>query len=251
MVTSQKISFVAFLKGITVFIILSLSLWHIFFDSKNPLVTEYVKEYKSTVKERDIEILRHFRSNNDVEGESIYLKYKTLLKSINDKKKKEAHAFSFLGRSSFHYWICIFGIVLLGFFFSCKSLLHDIKEGTTYKTYAVSLGGIFISLFWLIHHIFLTQKDFSEHNYIALISVCAAMSTYFTFYLVKNYRYKDEIIEKLVEFILRVKEVHVHRLGVKALFASKTGKPMCNEKEVINTIEKFDKDLLDTINKIQ
>ncbi len=260
--------FFRLILGLLAFFTVTSSLFHIFFKPKSEEYIKHYNSYSGIIKKRDNgtkELLKQFqtvikgKSKDSItiltdqlvlDYEQHYINSRNELKNYSKISKDLASKHSFRGRSSFRYWIYLFGIVLVGLLFSCKSLYHDMKEGSTYKTHFLSLSGICVSLFWAIHLIFLTHKDFKQSNYILLILLCAVMSTYFTYRLVKYFKYKDDIIRNLIQFIIRVKETHMGGLAVKSLYASRTGEPMCSEEEVCDALDEFDRDLQKTIAKV-
>ncbi len=236
-----------------------MSLFHIFFKPYSPEVIKNNKEYRKIIDFRDstqIALLNNLKGRS-ISIDEYHSKMTELLaiskkevKRVNNEKRKINRAFSFRGRSSFRLWIFMFGLVSLGFLFSCKSLYHDIVNGSTYRTSFISISGIFVSLFWVIHLTFLTHKDFNQSNYIILIVVCSLLSTFFTYYLVKYYSYKDVLIVNLLDFIGRVKKNHFKDMAVKSMYAEKTGKALRGEKSVSQSIKEFDSDLAETIKDV-
>ncbi|CAL2092150.1 hypothetical protein [Tenacibaculum sp. 190524A02b] len=244
------------IKGIVAFLLVTMSLFHIFFSPKPQNIIELKNEYKKVIKKRNNQQSEYLESliKGELTKEAYYSKVKKLLinssskvKNINKEKHLINYKFSFRGRSSFRLWIYMFGLVTLGFFFSCKSLYHDIVNGSTFKFQLISLVGIVVSFFWLIHLTFLTQKDFSESKYITLIIICAALATAFTYYLMKYYTYKDAIILKLLSFLKRVKNKHYKDMAVRAVYSEETGTTLATEKTTNEAMEEFDKDLVTTI----
>ncbi|CAL2107677.1 conserved membrane hypothetical protein [Tenacibaculum sp. 190524A02b] len=233
-----------------------MSLFHIFFKSKTKEQLLATKSYKIKVKERDtyqLELINLLEKEEITKKEYVikakesFKYYKNELLKISKYKKKLAYQHSFRGRANFRVWIYLFGLVTLGLFFSCKSLYHDIVNGSTFKFQLISLAGIVVSFFWLIHLTFLTQKDFSESKYITLIIICAALATAFIYYLMKYYTYKDAIILKLLSFLKRVKNKHYKDMAVRAVYLEETGTPLATEKTTNEAMEEFDKDLVTTI----
>ncbi|SEC44542.1 hypothetical protein SAMN04489761_3012 [Tenacibaculum sp. MAR_2009_124] len=253
--------------GIVSFLIVTMSLLHIFFPPKSNDAIDHKKTYKKIIQKRDngnIKLIEGFNEeiktiqNRDsivklamklsVDYKNHYENSRTELRQYTKKKAQINIDHSFRGRSSFRLWVFMFGIVILGLFFACKSLYHDITIGSTFRMHFISFSGIFVSLFWLIHLIFLTHKDFDRSNYFMLILICALLSAIFTYFFVKYYSYKDAIIKNLLKFILRVKTIHVHELGVKSLFAERVGVKISDEeKKVDDLLDEFDSDLKETI----
>lgn len=181
------------------FLMVTMSLYHVFFNSSDAVVNEQYSLYAKKVKERDEEIISYYQRIGDEKAENIYLNYKEELNKIKDHKNLYVKEFSFRGRASFHFWLYLFGLVTLGLFFSCKSLYQDIINGRNFKVYFISICGITISLFWIIHLFFMTHKDFNQHNYVGLILACSIMFGIFGYHSIKYVANKKIKRKKLFE----------------------------------------------------
>lgn len=228
-----------------------MSLFHIFLNAKATGIKENNSAYRSEIKKRD-SIL--FSQLTKIENKSLSTSIISMLKEsklnvkrINNEKREINRAHSFRGRSSKHFWICFFGLVTALLFFSIKSLFDDIKNGSTYRFQFVSITGIIVSFFWIIHLIFFTQKDFQKNSYILLILICACLCSIFIYFLVKYYTYKDDIILKQLSLLERIKTVHYPKIAVKAMYAEKYGKSVTSVKELQKAAEDFQDDLLETL----
>lgn len=232
-----------------------MSLFHIAFDRNTPEQIAHAPLYKIEAVKRDISIdsLQQLFSENLI-TKNQYLSqynitknyYKESLKKISGKRKYLARLHSFRGRSSFHFWLAQFGIIMLAFYFCCKSLYNDFVTGSTYKHQLISISGIVVCLFWMAHLIFLTQKDFNANKYILLLILCASLSSVFIYFLVKHYTYKDDIILKQLSFIERIRTIHYPSIAVKAKYAEKYDKSLISENKVEDEINEFQDDLLNS-----
>ncbi|MCH2197104.1 hypothetical protein [Kordia sp.] len=259
MKTTGKNKAIAILKGIVMFLIVTMSLFHIFFSAKSPKLAENNAAYKLAINDRNSlqnEYLEALK-NKTISIEEYYSSVKELLSkskekigAINDEKRAINFEHSFRGRNSFHFWIFVFGLVSALFFFSCKSLHNDFSRGSTVKFHLVSITGIIISFFWFIHLIFLTQNDFNKNKYIILTIVCASIFSVFTYFLVKYYTYKDQIILKQLSLLQRIKTIYYHDLAVRAVFAEKTGQPLESDKSTKESINEFDTDFMEVVKNI-
>ena len=253
---TKSISPVAILKGIVTFIIVTMSLFHIFFDYQSKDQILHAPKYKLAVKERDSIQKHHLAllSNREITIEeyinlstNLTKTSKSKLLALSAKRKELALAHSFRGRNSFHFWVFVFGLVTALLFFSCKSLYNDIKIGSTFRFQFVSISGILIGFFWLLHLVFLTQSDFTKNKYILLLFVCALFCSAFTYFLVKYYTYKDDIILKQLSFIERVRTIHYPNIALKALYSEKYSKAIISEDAVSASVNEFQKDLHKTM----
>ncbi len=249
-----------FFKSLFVFFIVSLSLFHIFLDSKPKKIEANNLAYKETIKNRNSKqalYLEELKEGNLSVQEyynlatSLMLNSKEKIKKINIGKRKINENFSFRGRSSFHFWIFVFGLVTALFYFSCKSLFDEFVRGSTFKHQFISISGITVSMFWGIHLIFFTQNDFNKNTYVTVIIFLAVLGAFFTYNLVKYYTYKDNIITNLLDLLYRIKTKHYPKVANKVYSYEKDKN---ENKEVLNNskkdIENFDLDLKETINKI-
>ncbi|MFC5046945.1 hypothetical protein [Aquimarina hainanensis] len=227
-------------------------MFHVFFNSKSPKVPANNKKYNEAIAYRNTTQQKYLEDlkSKKLSVDEYYTLTKTLIntskkqiKSINKELGEINKEHSFRGRNSFHFWIFVFGLVTALFFFSCKSLKDDISRGSTFKFQLVSLSGILVSGFWAIHLLFLTQKDFSQNKYLGLIFVCAILFSAFTYFLVKYYTYKDQIIYKQLSFIERIKKIYFAELAFRARYAERVGEAYKSEKTVRDCIDEFQDDL--------
>lgn len=254
-----SISLLNLLKGAFIYSLIAMSLFHVFFDDKSKEMLLASKDYKEKIKERDAFQLNLLLSleNDQITPKEYILKaklgfasYKTELKTIIGYKRERAQEDSFRGRNSFKFWLYLFGLVTLSFFFSCKSLFDDISKGSSFRFHLISLTGVFVSCFWLIHLVFFTQKDFSNSSYIGLIAISAILSTIFTYFLIKYYNYKDEIIYNLISLVERIKKEHFKKVATKAMYSERNDKAMLSTDTVKQDLENFDKDVVETLKGI-
>lgn len=261
---------IPFLKGTIAFLLVSLSLFSVFFDEYSKEYLVHKSTYKSVVKKRDSinksVILNHnkklllaFPNDKKIQAltDNLLLEYdkgflegRSYLKEYTAKKKLLANNHSFLGRSSFHFWIVYFGLITGLLYFSIKSLKDSFSRGSTFRHQFLDIIGVIVSIFWGIHSIFLTQDDFVKNKYILTLSVCSVLGGVFVYFITRYYTYKDVTISNLLSFISRVKEDHYPKVAVKAMYSEKTGEVLETSESVEDNADKFDKDLVQTINGI-
>ncbi len=247
------------IKGVFAFFLVTLSLFNIFFDSKSEDIADNDKKYDKVVADRKEKTLiyRNQLKNKELCVEDFILKTDQLkltcnkkIETLNKEKRKIKQDFSFRGRSSFHFWIFVFGLITALFYFSCKSLFDEFSKGSTFKHQFVSISGLLISGFWFIHLIFYTQKDFSKNTYFFWIFTFAILFSVFTYFIVRYYTYKDQIIFKLLNFIDRVNNKHLVDISAKAIYAEENGKPFQDIKSTSEIMREYDEDLNSTVNNI-
>jgi hypothetical protein len=224
--TFGKLKSKSLLTGIVTFLLVTLSLFHIFFESNPPKVANVVKEYRQVIKNRNNLRSSHLEDlkNRKVSIDEYYAKVTSLIeqsekeiKSLNLERKALSQAFSFRGRKSFHFWIFAFGLVTALLYFSSKSLYKEIKEKQSIGFQINSILGVTVSFFWMIHLIFFTEKDFAKNSYVVFIFLCAVAGA-ISIYLLMRYRVKlaikklekerelDEFQRLGFEFINKVNE---------------------------------------------
>ncbi len=202
----------AIIFGVFAFLIIASSLFHAPLKRFSDEYKEHRKNYKPIISER-IQIQDSLA--NEL-GKTISIEeYKKLrviawnnskakLKKYTAKKNELFSNHMFRGRSNLKFWLFLFGVVLLGFYFSVKSLINDINKKVSSGHEYVSASGISVCLFWFYHLFFQTGEDFYVDKYFYL-SVCIAfLIGFFVFKLIKYFYKKDsliEIIRKLFNFI--------------------------------------------------
>ncbi|WP_159090887.1 hypothetical protein [Aquimarina aquimarini] len=249
---TKGIKILGAIKGVIAFLAVTLSLFHVFLEPKSQAQIDYAPKYKAEVKRLDSLQLHYI---NQLENQELTPKeysviakkhiasYEPSLKKISSMRGKLAREHSFRGRSSLHFWVFVFGLVTALFFFSCKSLHDDFSRGSTFKFHFVSLTGILVSGFWFVHLIFLTQKDFQQNKYVLILAITASLFAVFTYFLIKYYTYKDQIIYKQLSFIERIKKIYYRDMIFKAMYAEESGKPYKSGKLVDDSIDEFHEDL--------
>lgn len=141
--------------GIVAFCIVTMSLFHVPFKRYSKNFLEHKKLYSKILKERNQiqdSLLNELGNTlTIVQYKKAKKKYwnfsQNKLKTYTKKKKKLTEEHSFRGRTSFRFWLFVFGLVIALLFFSCKSLYHDIVNGSTFKFQFISLTGIAVSFF--------------------------------------------------------------------------------------------------------
>lgn len=94
---------------------------------------------------------------------------------------------------------------------------------------------------------FLTLNDFNKNTYIILLLIAGILSSCFTYFLVKNYTYKDDLILKQLSLIDRIKTVHYPRVALKALYSERNDKAMLSADSVKENANAFDDDIVTTL----
>ncbi|TCI84925.1 hypothetical protein [Tenacibaculum sp. M341] len=168
------------------------------------------------------------------------------------KKKKELlmNDQRFLGRANFRYWLTQFGIILLGLYFSVKSLYDDYRKNLKTGHRFISQIGILVSLFWMYHLFFRTAADFYTETYVITEIVLCIIAAFFIANLIKYYAKRESVVKGLISLVLRIKTKHYRNILVKALYAEKHDKSMDSIETTRSQSDEFDRDVKDTFNKV-
>ena len=151
--------------GIAAFIIVAMSLFHFPFKRYSNEYLKNKKLYTPIVKQRNLTqdslLTQLGKTLTIVEYKAAKKAAWSLsqqkLRAYTKKKNQLAKAHSFLGRSSFKFWLKEFGVILLGFYFCSRSLVLDIrKEKSTGHLY-LSISGLTVCFFWLYHFLVLDK----------------------------------------------------------------------------------------------
>ncbi|SEC29000.1 hypothetical protein SAMN04489761_2589 [Tenacibaculum sp. MAR_2009_124] len=172
------------------------------------------------------------------------------LKVYSKRKKSLYKEHSFLGRASFKFWLFVFGLVLLGLYFSVKSLIDDYKRTLKTGHEIISIVGIGVSFFWLYHLFFQTANDFYTEVYLGFKAIICVAIAFFIAQLIKYFTKKQGVIHTLINLILRIKRKHYRKMTVNALYAEKHDKSIDSIESVKQQADELDKDIKDTLNKI-
>lgn len=253
-------SILGFSKGIVAFFLVTMSLFHVFFLPKSADLDAEPLQYRKIIVQRDSTKLSHRALLNSghisipvfVKRETESDKnFKYLFERQREIKFKLEEEHSFRGRSSFMFWIYLFGLVTLGIYNAIANLVYEFQRGSTFKHQIISLVSISVCFFWLIHLIFFTQNDFQTGVYKLLIFMLAVAFTIPTYFIIKYYSYKDNIINSLLGLLLRNKYIHIPNFASKAMYAEIYDKALEDRTTVEEDLERFDKDYNETIKSVK
>ncbi|WP_299135211.1 hypothetical protein [uncultured Tenacibaculum sp.] len=202
----------AILIGILAFLIVGSSLFHAPLKQFSGEYLLHKKNYRPLIKERawlqDSLASELGKSLTISEYQKLRVKYwqnsKNKLKKYSSIKNKLYDDHMFLGRSNLKFWLFLFGLVLLGFYFSIKSLINDIKAEIENGHKYISIAGISICLFWFYHLFFQTANDFYNETYFVYALGISFLVGFFVYGLAKYFVKKEslvKLIRKLFNFI--------------------------------------------------
>jgi hypothetical protein len=253
------------LRGIVIFFLITISLFHIYFDSyptksveKNNNHYDYLTSSRDSIENSLIkqlaigEITKEIYIDKLSKNKSYYKKQISL---CNAEKRQILKDFSFNGRNSFHYWLFIFGLSIS--FFSL-ALLYNYRIVKNSKNKFLkkslkfeSISWTAVSLFWVIHSIFVNKADLPTALYaIVTFSICLAIGYsifYFIKYLVNRKRltlesYKNSI-RRLISLISDIRFNHYFHMAAKAQNKD-------NEKIIKKDVEIVEKKIFSTLEKV-
>jgi len=252
------------IRGIVLFIIITMSLYHVAFNEFSKEQISHKKTYKPIIYERNSkqdELLAKFENNEISKTE--FLKYfknqaklsKEKINSYNYKKRDLAHEHSFNGRNSFHYWFFIFGLsfsfLILSIRYTYKVIKKSEKGDLKKSLIFESIGWIGVSLFWILHTVFKRTDDLPNIVYILVwFSISVIVSTSIFFFIKHlNYRkehtlksYKESIIS-LITLISDIRVNHYFHMAAKAINKD-------NEKIIAKDSEIMDDKIFTTLEKV-
>ncbi|WP_430413124.1 hypothetical protein [Kordia sp.] len=260
----QEISAKSIFKGMILFIIIIMSLTHIYFSNQPNGTRENYLEYKSIIKERDsIQNLLILQLNNStISKEEFILKfnsksehYKDKIKVCNKEKRAIINNFKFNGRKSFHYWLFIFGLSFSFFFLAVRytyQIITDHKKKYLKKSLVLEASAwIAVSLFWVIHSIFVKNADLPKPVYTSIMFIICLLIgfsiVYFIKFLVSRKEhtlqsYKASII-RLIELVGEIRVQHYFHMAAKA-------KTEENENVISKDAAVMDEKIFSTLEKV-
>lgn len=195
--------------------------------------------YKEYYKKHDLILSKHIlQSENlmsDLKSEKITLNQFIATSEVNSQNKKNElneyfagknnlkKEYSFMGYSSFRYFLfaigmpvfSMFAIILLLIFLYNPKHLKDFR-----KFYLVAVFGLmYVATYWLLHTI-LTHTDFKiwtyQFSYILLSAISSALIILFIYFFSKKESILKEKIRYLIGFITYSRENIVKELAIKA-----------------------------------
>jgi len=169
-----------------------MSLIHIIFPEIPKEILEHKLIYKSIIENRNtgeeflLNQLRHDRITKKEYITAIEIHKSESLKEIRQHAKTKralAYKYSFNGRSSFSYWIFVFGLSLSFFVLTLRYVYFNLIYNR-FKTLRRALlfessAWLTVSFFWLLHSVITRTKDcdstaylISRTYYICFYSCC-------------------------------------------------------------------------------
>ena len=229
-----------------------------------PDVAENNKTYKLLIQQRDsIENLLLAQLATDEITKNTYVDrlrlnttfYKEKIKECNKEKREIIRSFSFNGRNSFHYWLFVFGLSISFFFLAIRYTYRiniDYKNKHLKKSLIVEASAwIAVSLFWVIHSVFVQNADLPTPVYAGLMfSVCLLIGVsifYFIKYLIHRKThtiesYKNSIIN-LISLISDIRINHYFHMAAKAQNKD-------NEEIIKKDVEIVEEKIFSTLEKV-
>ncbi len=255
-----RVKFFAITKGIVLFSIITMSLWHIFLDEKSPEMISHSKTYTPIIKARNegANLLLDKLKSGEISKEDYISSYETVmykakkdLAYYNKKKYNLAHEFSFNGRSSLSFWIFVFGMSFSFFILSLRYSYYSIKKSTeALKKSAVfeSCAWISVSFFWVLHALFAKTSDFGSTTYLLLGMLISAFTSLAIVYYIKYAVTKKlkvySVISNLISLIADLKVNHYFKYASQV--RNENNKEFINkdvklvESKILNSLKQVD-----------
>ncbi|MBC8755863.1 hypothetical protein H2O64_14390 [Kordia sp. YSTF-M3] len=251
------------LRGIVLYLCITMSLYHVSFNFLSNEQIEHKKTYVPIIKERNENqqsLFNKFEKNEITKSDFLRLYKeqtklsKTKINNYNYVKRDLALAHSFNGRNSFQYWLFVFGLSFSFFALSIRytlRIIYDHKNKYLKKSLVLEASAwIAVSLFWVIHSIFITNADLPTPIYASVMfCICLVLgfSIFFSIKYLINRKahtlksYKASIVN-LIELIGEIRVDHYFKMAAKAMtkenkeIISKDSEVM--DKKIFSTLEK-------------
>jgi len=230
------------LFGILFLIIYNIPFIHNEYKSvtKQNIYSTHYKEHKiiinTTNKNRD-KLINNFEKGlvsktqfiNNLKG--LELKKKIDLKEYFIKRKKIMDEYSFMGYSSFRYFLyaigmpifSIFPIILLLIFAYNPQYLKDFRRFYLIGSY----GLIYVSSFWILHSV-LVKSNFEQYLYTSSFYLLAIIPTILIFVFTSLFSRKQNKLKKGIQLLIKYISVDLYKQRGGA------------KEDLINDLNKYD-----------
>ncbi|CAL2108671.1 membrane hypothetical protein [Tenacibaculum sp. 190524A02b] len=254
-----------FFIGATFLAIYSLTFLHLNFDklSEWKPYKEHSKSYKKIISTNIDEenLLLDRLEKGDISIKTYVAKIRkakskksSSLELYHKKKKELKDEYSFLGYSSFRYFLYAIGLPILGLtssillliFILTKNAVNELKRFYLFT----SLGFIYVSSFWVLQS-FLVKTDFPKWLYNSSYAIVAILSTFIIYTIVYFFSNRNSVIEKLVGLIVSIKNKHYPEVLARVLYAEKKSKNYSLTKTAKELATEFDNEVIETFNSIE
>lgn len=246
---------------IFIFVGITASFFHRPFSDKNPEIKKIDQERALLKKSWNLIEHRHDSLlKNNLISKNEYFRIKQTNEKLRiqsfrtiAKKRAKAHAdFSYNGRSSFKYWLFIFGVFVTLFTSSCFAATKDYRLKQTgllrwYEPYT-SISYISVSLFWICHTLFRTSTDYDLTTYSLIVLITVIPVSYFIYHFLRKSFFIEKKLKDLILLTFRIRDKHYIDVAVKAKYAERYNKALPDTKTVKQNADELDKDIDNTIN---
>ncbi len=248
---------------IFIFIGITASFFHRPFSDKNPEIKKI--DHERALLKKSWNLIEHghdslLKYNLISKNEYFKVKQKNealriqSFRSIAQKRATAHTKFSYNGRSSFKYWLFIFGVFLTLFVSSCFAATKDyrLKQAGLLKWYEpyTSISYISVSLFWICHTFFRTSTDYGLTTYSLIVLITAIPVSYFIYHFLRKSFLIEEKLKDLILLAFRIRDKHYIDVAVKAKYAEQYDKAMVDTKTVKQNADELDKDIDNTFNQV-
>ena len=243
------------IKGIVMITIITMSLFHIFLNDKSDAMISHKKNYTPIIQKRNSSfdaILQQLKNDEISKDEyiatfeEIKTSSKKELKVYTATKKQLAIEHSFNGRSSFRFWIFVFGLSFSFFVLAIRYVYFNIKNNKSIllkKSFILEASAwLTVSFFWVLHAVVARNSDFDTKAYLltgVFISVLMAVSILlFIKYLAARKIKEFKVIADLISLVSDLKVNHYFKMASLALSKSNKETIEADTKQVNTKINK-------------
>ncbi|SED09246.1 hypothetical protein SAMN04489761_4248 [Tenacibaculum sp. MAR_2009_124] len=234
-----------------------------YFQKKIPdELAKHKKSFKKEIKEAKINALIELKDKlvtNEISKEVFAVKFDESLRNSNKKEKtyykKKAEIkskYSYFNFYSARQFTFTLFLILLGFYASIISIISsyskDIQLNKIIRKASYLTGSI--SLFWIFWVFFNDLINLNQKNYFYLFLITSFIATFIIFKAIKFIVNRKISIQNLVDFIYRTRNKHYPEVASKALYAEIHDKALKNGESIEKISNKFENDLLDTLEKV-
>lgn len=256
----MKLKINSIIKGIALFFIIAMSLLHIFLDEQSPEMVSHAKTYRPIINARNegSQLLLEQLKNNTITKEEYIISYESImhtakkdLAAYNKKKYNLAMEFSFNGRSSFSFWMFVFGLSFSFFVLSVRYTYFNFKknkDNTVKRSFLFeSCSWISVSLFWVLHALFATTEDFGTTFYLLLgVLISVLMSFAIVLYLKQAVNKQLKVYRVISNLLTLVGDVKVNHYFKIAKMASNKD----NEDSIKNDTKIVEQKILNSLKQV-
>ncbi len=148
------------------------------------------------------------------------LKKQTEIAAFHKKRNALKKEYSYLGYSSYRYFLYAIGLPVFALFISLLLLVFIFNPAHVKDLKYFYLIGVFaciyVACFW-VSHTFLTRTDFPKWTYSGSVNLIALTSTALLFVLIRFFSSRHNKLKILINWILEIRNNHFQRVALRAM----------------------------------